>query len=92
MKALAFDESQNAVYTACYEDGRIYGFSMGSNLRNDINPTKLFNISGTVNPRCMALIRLTNQLAVGHKSGIIAIYDLNSAAPKCGLIRLAQDP
>ena len=92
MKALAFDETNNAVYTACYDDGRIYGFSLGANLRNDINPTKLFSISGTINPRCLALVRSTNQLAVGHKSGIIAIFDIGSTTPKCGLTRLAEDP
>ncbi len=87
-----FDETSNIVYAACHEDGRIYSYSLGANLRNDIHSTKVFSLSGAVNPRVLKLIKVTNQMLIGYKNGIIAMYDLDvNSGPICILIRFSEN-
>ena len=72
------------MYTACHEDGRIYAYGLGNNLKGDINPTKIFSMPGPINPRVLIHIEATNQIAIGYKSGIIALYDLDgNSSPIC---------
>ncbi len=93
LKAIYLDEAKNILYAACHDDGRIYAYNLGNNLRGDINPTKIFSIPGPINPRAMVYLEPNNQLAIGYKTGIIAVYNLDGdVSAVCRLIRFKENP
>ena len=84
---LAFDSAKNTLYTCCAEDGRIYGYHLGSNLALGLTVAKTMFLNGPVGCRSMRFIRSIDKLAIGYTSGIISFYDTkNSGSVFCWLI------
>ena len=38
LRGLDFDSKTNNVFANCIDDGRIYGYNLGTSIKNDINP------------------------------------------------------
>ena len=79
LRGLSFDPKNNNIYTVCYNDGRIYGYHLGDDLKDEIIPEKILNILGEKGGRQICYINSTNQIVVGYASGIITFYDLNNS-------------
>lgn len=67
----------NNLFTCCYHDGRIYGFNLGKNLKDKMEFTRLFSVSGMKYPREIEVVPELNLLFVGYVGGYIYIFRLD---------------
>lgn len=65
------------IFACCIDDGRVYGYYLGPNIQLDIEVDKLFTIQSEQGCRELIFINTTNQLVVGHDSGIVSVYNVD---------------
>jgi hypothetical protein len=93
IRVLSFDLARNTLYACCAEDGRIYGYHLGSNLALGLTVTKTLFINGPLGCRSMQYIPQIDKLAIGYTSGMLSFYDTKGSGKVfCKFIRLSKVP
>jgi hypothetical protein len=86
---LWFSHESNQFFVTSYVDGKIYGYEVNGNLRNEFTVNKIFTASGQMYPRSVIFVEALNKVVVGYESGLIAFYDIGLPNfPVCPLKRL----
>ena len=76
----------------CYSDGKIYGYEMTGDLKNDYSASKIFTAAGALYPRSVVFVEPLNKIIVAYESGIVAFFDIGlPSCPVCLLIRFEED-
>lgn len=93
LRGFTLSHDSNQFFVTSYNDGKIYGYELNGNLKNEFSANKFFTAAGPLYPRCVLFIDALNKVVVAYESGLVAFYDIGLPNfPVCGLIRLAQDP
>lgn len=88
IKSLVMTQDKQHLFIAGFADGllakyRLRGFT------DSLKPLLESEIRGSPEPRCILFLEKLNQLLVGHKSGVIYLYQVGSEfRPLCNLISL----
>lgn len=77
MRGLVYDDVGRRLFTCCLDDGKVYGYYLGANIQTDIEVDKLFTIQGEKGCREIVYLNRTNQIVVGHDSGIVSVYNID---------------
>jgi hypothetical protein len=93
IRNLDIDLEHNILYACCTDDGRIYGYNLGSNLSVGMVVTKVLSLNGPFNCRSMTYVKQIQKLIIGYQSGIIALYDTDGGGKVfCMLKSLEKAP
>ena len=84
LKTLKFDPISNTIYTCCYHDGRIYGYTLGDAMEDRPEVSSVFSASGMRFCRELEVIPEMGLLFVGYVGGFIYVFDMKKTkTPIC---------
>lgn len=93
LRGFHFSHESNQFFVTSYVDGKIYGYEINGNLRNEFTVNKVFTAAGQMYPRSVLFLEALNKVVVAYESGLVAFYDIGLPNfPVCGLIRLPTPP
>lgn len=76
LKTLKFDPINNTIYTCCYHDGRIYGYTLGDAVEDRPEVSSIFSASGMRFCREIEIVPEMGLLFVGYVGGFIYVFDV----------------
>lgn len=92
LRGFWLSHESNMFFVSSYNDGKVYGYELNGNLKNDFTASKVFTASGPAYPRNVIFIEPLNKIVITYESGLIAFYDIGIPNfPVCKLKRLSKD-
>ena len=92
LRGFCFSAESNQFFTTCYSDGKIYGYELIGDLKNDFSASKIFTATGALYPRSVVFVEPLNKIVVAYESGIVEFFDIGiPSGPVCWLIRFKKD-
>lgn len=89
LRGFHFSHESNQFFVTSYVDGKIYGYEINGNLKNEFTVNKVFTAAGPMYPRSVLFLEPLNKVVVAYESGLIAFYDIGLPNfPVCELTRL----
>lgn len=76
IRGLCADFESNRIFCTCFEDGKIYGFTISDRSNPDAMIKKDFGVRGCQEPRTMKFCPKREELYIGHEHGFLSVYSL----------------
>lgn len=83
IRGLALDLEDMHLFCASHDDHTIYAFDISEAVLKDKKPDPKYSVKTASNPRCLVWWQKRKELVIGHKGGILSVFNakVDAASP-----------